>query len=68
MCRYHHNLETSREFFEQVVSTHTFAQRVETIVAAQEAGLEVCAGGIFGLGESEDDRISMAMTLREAEG
>ena len=65
MTRYHHNLETSKEFFEQVVSTHTFAQRVATIVAAQDAGLEVCAGGIFGLGESEDDRISMAMTLRD---
>ncbi|MDH4320443.1 MAG: biotin synthase BioB [Desulfobulbaceae bacterium] len=65
LCRYHHNLETSKEFFEQVVSTHTFAERVETIVAAREAGLEVCAGGIFGLGESEDDRISMAQTLRD---
>ena len=65
LTRYHHNLETSREFFEQVVSTHTFADRTDTIIAAQEAGLEVCAGGIFGLGESEDDRISMAMTLRE---
>ena len=65
LTRYHHNLETSKEFFEQVVTTHTFAERVETIVAAQEAGLEVCAGGIFGLGESEDDRISMAMTLHE---
>ncbi len=65
MCRYHHNLETSKEFFPQVVSTHTFAERVATIVAAQDAGLEVCAGGIFGLGESEDDRISMGMTLRD---
>ena len=65
LCRYHHNLETSKEFFDQVVSTHSFADRTDTIVAAQEAGLEVCAGGIFGLGESEDDRISMAMTLRE---
>ena len=65
LTRYHHNLETSKEFFEQVVSTHTFADRTDTIIAAQEAGLEVCAGGIFGLGESEDDRISMALTLRE---
>ena len=65
LCRYHHNLETSREFFDRVVSTHSFAERVETIVAAQAAGLEVCAGGIFGLGESEDDRISMARTLHD---
>ena len=65
VSRYHHNLETSREFFPQVVSTHTFEDRINTIKACQEAGLEVCAGGIFGLGESETDRISMALTLRE---
>lgn len=65
MSRYHHNLETSREFFPQVVSTHTFDDRVSTIRAAQEAGMDVCAGGIFGLGETEDDRISMALSLAE---
>ncbi len=63
--RYHHNLETSREFFPQIVSTHTFEERIATIRAAQDAGLEVCAGGIIGLGESEEDRISLACTLRE---
>lgn len=65
VSRYHHNLETSREFFPQVVSTHTFADRVATVKACREAGLEVCAGGIFGLGETEDDRISLALSLRE---
>lgn len=65
VSRYHHNLETSREYFPQVATTHTFAERVATIRAAQAAGLEVCAGGIFGLGESEDDRISLALTLKE---
>jgi len=65
VSRYHHNLETSREYFPQVATTHTFAERVATIKAAQEAGLEVCAGGIFGLGESEDDRISLALSLKE---
>lgn len=65
LSRYHHNIETSREFFPRVVSTHTFADRLKTIQAAQDAGLEVCAGGIIGLGETEADRISMAMTLRE---
>lgn len=65
VSRYHHNLESSSEFFPQVATTHTFAERVATIRAAQEAGLEVCAGGIFGLGESEDDRISLALSLRE---
>ena len=65
VSRYHHNLETSREFFPQVVSTHSFDERIATIKACQEVGFEVCAGGIFGLGESEDDRVSMALTLRE---
>ncbi|NTV15286.1 MAG: biotin synthase BioB [Desulfobulbaceae bacterium] len=65
VSRYHHNLESSREYFPQVATTHTFAERVATIRAAQAAGLEVCAGGIFGLGESEDDRLSLALTLRE---
>lgn len=65
LARYHHNLESSREFFPQVCTTHTFEERLATIAAAQAVGLEVCAGGIFGLGESEADRISMALTLRE---
>lgn len=65
LSRYHHNLETSREFFPAIVTTHTFAERVATIQAARQAGLEVCAGGIIGLGESETDRISLALTLAE---
>lgn len=65
MSRYHHNLETSERFFPRVTTTHSFADRVATIRAAREAGLEVCAGGIFGLGESEADRIAMALSLRE---
>lgn len=65
LSRYHHNLESSREFFPQVCTTHTFEERLATIAAAKAAGLEVCAGGIFGLGESEDDRISMALSLKE---
>jgi len=65
LVRYHHNLETSLEFFDNIVSTHTFEDRIDTIRAAQEVGLEVCAGGIIGLGESEEDRISMALSLKE---
>ncbi|MBU0731100.1 MAG: biotin synthase BioB [Proteobacteria bacterium] len=65
LSRYHHNIESSREFFDTIVSTHSFDERIETIKAAQRAGLEVCAGGIIGLGETEDDRISMALTLKE---
>ncbi|MDG4475573.1 biotin synthase BioB [Thiovibrio frasassiensis] len=65
VSRYHHNLETSNEFFPQVCTTHSFSDRVATIKAAQNVGLSVCSGGIFGLGESETDRLSMAMTLAE---
>ena len=65
LSRYHHNLETSQEFFPSIVTTHTFAERVATIEAARQAGLEVCAGGIIGLGESEADRISLALALAE---
>lgn len=63
--RYHHNLETSREFYPKICSTHNWEERLDTIRAAQEAGLEVCSGGLFGLGESWEDRISLALTLRE---
>lgn len=65
LSRYHHNLETSREFFPRICTTHSFADRIDTIKAAQAVGLEVCSGGIFGLGESEADRLSMAMSLVE---
>ena len=65
VSRYHHNLESSREFFPQVCTTHSFGDRIATIKAAQTVGLSVCSGGIFGLGESEADRLSMAMSLVE---
>jgi biotin synthase len=65
VSRYHHNLESSREFFPRVCTTHSFGDRVATIQAAQNVGLSVCSGGIFGLGESEADRLSMAMSLAE---
>jgi biotin synthase len=63
--RYNHNLETSERHFAEIVTTHTFAERVSTIKAAKKAGMGVCAGGIFGMGETEDDRVGMAMELRE---
>jgi biotin synthase len=63
--RYNHNLETSERHFAEIVTTHTFAERVSTIKAAKKAGMGVCAGGIFGIGETEDDRVGMAMELRE---
>ncbi len=63
--RYHHNLETARSFFTAVCSTHTYQDRVSTVVAAREAGLEVCCGGIFGLGETPAQRIELALFLRD---
>ncbi len=65
MDRYHHNLESSKEFFPSICTTHSFEDRVATIKAAQSLGISVCSGGIIGLGESEADRISMATTLAE---
>jgi len=61
---YNHNLETSQRNFANIVTTHKYADRVRTIQAAKGEGLHVCAGGIFGIGESDDDRIEMALELR----
>lgn len=63
--RYHHNLETSERFFPQVCSTHSYDDKIGTIKAAQSAGLSMCSGGIFGIGETWQDRIEMAFSLRE---
>ncbi|EOU1699478.1 biotin synthase BioB [Clostridium perfringens] len=65
--RYHHNLETSRNYYEKICKTHSYEERVKTIKNAKEAGLEVCSGGIIGLGETFLDRIDLAITLRELE-
>lgn len=65
LVRYHHNIETSRNFYPQIVSTHSFQERVDTIKAAKEVELEVCSGGIIGMGESWEDRIEMAHILGE---
>ncbi len=63
--RYHHNIETSRNFYSKIVSTHTFDERIETIKIAKELGFSICSGGIIGLGESWDDRIDMALELKD---
>jgi biotin synthase len=65
MVTYHHNLETARSFFPQICTTHDYEDDVNTVRAAKRAGLKVCSGGIFGLGESFEQRIEMALTLRE---
>lgn len=65
LTRYNHNLETSERHFARIVTTHTWADRVAAIRAAQSAGLGICAGGIFGIGETGRDRIDMALALRD---
>jgi biotin synthase len=67
VTRVHNNLETSRENFPNICTTHTFGDKINAIQAAQSVGLAVCSGGIMGLGETWDDRIDMAFTLRELE-
>jgi len=63
--RYHHNLETSEAFFSEICTTHTYEDKIKTIEMARSIGLSICSGGIFGLGESWEDRIEMAFALRE---
>lgn len=65
VTRVHNNLETSRRNFANVCTTHSFDDKVAAIRAAQAAGLTVCSGGIMGLGETVEDRIDMALSLRE---
>lgn len=62
---YHHNLETSRSFFPSVCTTHDYEDDVETVRRAKELGFHVCSGGIFGLGESWEDRVELVTTLKE---
>lgn len=62
---YHHNLETAASYFDQVCTTHSYQENIDTIRHAREAGLRVCAGGILGMGESAPQRIELAMSLRE---
>lgn len=61
---YHHNVETSESFYPEIVTTHAYEERTKTIKAVMAAGLEICSGGIFGLGERLEDRIAMAFELK----
>lgn len=65
LTRYHHNIETSQNYFPNIVTSHTFGQRINTIKVVKKTGLEVCSGGIIGMGESMQDRIEMALCLKE---
>lgn len=65
VARIHNNIETSENNFPNVCTTHTFSDKINAIKAAQKAGLDICSGGIMGLGENNEDRVNMAFTLRE---
>lgn len=65
VSRYHCNIETSRANFKNICTTHTFDDKLECIARAKSAGLQVCSGGIIGMGESWQDRIDMALTLAQ---
>lgn len=60
---YNHNLDTSEQYYEEIISTRTFDNRINTINHVRKAGITVCSGGIIGLGETHADRISMLLTL-----
>jgi len=60
-----HNLNTSRRFYTEICSTHTYDERVETVRNVKQAGLHTCCGGIIGMGESDDDIVDLAFALRE---
>lgn len=67
MINYHHNIETSRSYFPQIVTTHTFDDEVGTLKSAKELGFQICSGGILGMGESLDQRVEFAFNLKDIE-
>jgi biotin synthase len=64
---YNHNIDTSERFYSSIVSTRTFADRLETLENVRVSGMKICCGGIVGMGESESDRIDMLVTLANLE-
>lgn len=67
VTRYNHNLESSENFYEQIVTTHSWQDRVETVKNLKAVGIQACTGGIMGMGESWEDRVDLALALRELE-
>jgi biotin synthase len=65
--RLHHNLEAAESYFPNVCTTHSYQERIKTVKLAKENGMEVCSGGIFGLGETPQQRVELALALRDLE-
>jgi len=64
VTRYHHNLEACRSLFSKVCTTHTYDERIDTIKTAQKQGMEICAGGIFGIGETDEQILEIAVDIK----
>ncbi|MEZ5898847.1 MAG: biotin synthase BioB [Hyphomicrobiaceae bacterium] len=64
---YNHNVDTSEEYYSKVITTRTYADRLDTLARVREAGIKVCSGGIIGMGEGEDDRVGLLVTLANLE-
>ncbi|MFZ5969382.1 MAG: biotin synthase BioB [Bacillota bacterium] len=62
---YHHNVETSSSYYGEICSTHSYQDRIDTIKNLHKAGLEICSGGIIGMGETVEDRVKMAFEIRD---
>lgn len=62
---FHHNLETSERYFSSICTTHSYEERIQTLRAIRECGLRSCSGGIFGMGETLEDRVDLALTLQQ---
>ena len=67
MTSYHHNIETSRQNFPNICTTHTYEKKIETLKLVKAEGMCACSGGIIGMGETWEDRLDMAVSLAELE-